>query len=266
MLTWVRGDDQTAWLALSGGGDYLVVDAGTGRVVAEVEAREAGDVLSLRPATYRISRRDPDALWEGDVVLGPGRTDADAHLTRRIEYAQLVRKGGAGIAQAVWVEGGVRGPLGGGIEAAPMVRLGYALDLPWLSLRPRFGIASSVLAAPQETPRLAFDVTEFTAGVELRRAVDLRWLTVAAGVAFDGLWLRQTEQEAREPERAAIGFVAGALLSVETPPLGPFALSLTGEFDAYSFPLTGADRAPTGDGDLHTTLTYRTTLGVGYAF
>ena len=267
VLTWVRGDEATAWLALSGGGDYLVVDAGSGRVVAEVEARASGDVLALRPATYRVSRRDPDALWEGDVLLGAGHTEADAHLTRRVEYAQLVRKGGGGgVAHTVWVEGGMRGSLGAGIEAAPLARISYALHLPWVSVRPRVGVATNAFGAAQDTPRLAYDVGELTAGVELRRAIDLRWVTVSGGVALDALWLRQTERDDREPERTAVGFVAGALASLESPPLGPLVLSLTGELDAYSFPLSDADRAPTGDGDLQTTLTFRTTIGVGYAF
>ncbi len=265
VLTWVR-DAATAGLVLAGGGDYLVVDGATGRVVAEVAARAAGDVLALRPSTYRVSRRDDDALYEGEVALVAGvATEADAHLTRRVEYARLARKGG-GSAHAVWVEGGVRGPLGAGVEAAPMARLGYALDLRWLSLRPHVSVSTSAFGDAQQTPRLDLDVTELAAGVEVRRALDLRWLTVAGGVVLDGLFLRQTDRAGGEPDRAAWGFALGALVGLEPPPLGPIGFSLTGELDAYSFPASDADRAPAGDGALETVLTFRVMLGIGHAF
>ena len=264
VLTWVdRGD--MGHLAL-GDGDYLVIDAGTGRVVAEVSARAKGETLALRGGVYRVSRRDDDALWEGDVPLASGATArADAHLTRRVPYAALVRKGGSGVASSVWVEGGVRGPLGEGIGSAPLLRLAYALELPWFTLRPHVGASTNLPASAQETPRLELDLTELQAGLEIRRAFDARWVTLSVGVLGDALWLRQSDRDGNEADRDAVGFAFGAVAALERDFAG-LLLMVSAELDAYTFPSTDDDRAPATDGALRTVLTFRTTLGVGHAF
>lgn len=269
VLTWTHApsDRRTAWLALARGGDYLVLDAESGRVVAEVVPRRDGEALALRPATYRVSRRDADALFEGRVTLAPGETiGADDHLTQRVEYARLVRKGGRAVASTLWLEGGVRGPLEEGIGAAPLARVALSIHLPWFTLRPRVGFARTLAGSAQETPRLRYDLTEISAGLEVRREVDLAWATLGGGLVGEALWLRQGEQAGREPDRDSAGFGFGLVASVETLLWGPLSLLLSGELSAYSYPVVMADRAPTGDPALDTVLTFRSTLGVGYAF
>lgn len=267
VLTWI-GDGSQAVLGLAGGGDYLVVEEATSRVAAEVRARSTGEQLALRPGRYRVARRTHDALLEGEVTLAAGeKRDAEPLLVRRTEYARLVRKGGARVASSsAWIEAGARGPLGAGIGVQPTLRLAYALALPWLTLRPRAGWADSALGGGLVTPRLTLDVRELTAGVEVRRAIDLPWVTLSGGLAADVLWLNQRDRASREPSRDAFGFVAGALVSVETQPWNGLVFALTGELDAYSYPSTGADRAPTGDGELLTVLTYRALGAIGYEF
>jgi hypothetical protein len=271
ILTWLDRDDaRAARLTLGGGGDWLVVDELNGRVVAELRARPAGDVLALRPGAYRISRRSHDALWEGRVVLPPGaRVAADDHLTGAIRYARLVRKGGPEarrLAHAVWVEGGVRGPLRDGIGWAPAVRAAYALALPWLTIRPHVGFAGNLPGAPQRTPRLTLDVREVTFGLDVRRAVDVPWVTLSGGGLVDLLWLSQRARGGAEPARDAIGFVVGAVAAVEARPVAGLALMASGEIDAYTWPRTGATRTPTGSGSLATVLTGRAFFSVGYEF
>ncbi len=235
-------------------------------MVAEVSAHAKGESLVLRGGTYRVSRRDDDALWEGDVPLASGATEqADAHLTRRVPYAALVRKGGSGVASSVWVEAGVRGPLGEGIESSPLLRLAYALELPWFTLRPHVGASTNLAGSPQSTPRLELDLTELQAGLEVRRAFDARLATLSVGVLGDVLWLRQSDRDGDEADRDAVGFAFGAVVALEHD-FGPLAVMLAAELDAYSFPSTDNDRAPADDGALRTVLTFRTTLGVGYAF
>ena len=271
VLTWLSPDGiRTAALELEGDADYLVVDAAAGRVVAEVLTRPAGQTLVLRPGRYRLARRTRDALWEGTVDLRPGdRVQAGTQLSSRLEYAQLVRKGGARArtrAHAIWLESGARSGPGRRLAAAPMIRIVYALALRWLTIRPRIGFATNRKDSALDTPRLVLDVTEWTAGVDVRRAWDVGPLTLGAGAVVDALWLRQTERDGQIAPRDATGFVLGGAAGVQTAPWHGLATALNAELTAYSFPATDATRGPTGSGALHTALTLRLTLGIGYAF
>lgn len=266
VLAWTRPDTGTAWLRLQKGGDYLVIDAETGQVVAEVVPTGRDQVLAMRPATYRINRRDDDALFEGRVTLAPRETlVADDHLQRRIEYARLVRKGGRSVATTLWFEGGVRGPLDNGIQAAPLLRIAVSVHLPWFTLRPRVGFARNRQGNAQQTPRLTLDLQEVSAGVEIRRAVDLRVVTLSGGLVGEGLWLEQTERDDRDADRTSAAWAVGLVAGLETVPLGPISLMLTGELGVVGYRAATDDRGPTG-AELRTVTTWRTTLGVGHAF
>jgi hypothetical protein len=268
VLTWVgHGTARAASLTLGAQGDYLVVDVESGRVVAEVEPRSAGERLALRPATYRLSRRDADALFEGRVTLAPGESvAADTRLTERVEYARLVRKGGSGASATLWLEGGARTGLDAGIGGGSLGRVALAIHLPWFTVRPRFGVGRGLDGAEQQTPRLTYELATLEAGLEVRRAVDLAWLTLSGGLVGEGLRFTQSETAEREPDRTAWGFGFGVVAGVESPPLGPVSVALNGELTALSYPATEVDRAPADAGRLQTVLTGRLTLGVGYAF
>ena len=266
VLAWTRPDAGAAWLKLNSGGDYLVIDAETGQVVAEVVPTGRDQVLAMRPATYRINRRDDDALFEGRVTLAPGETvAADDQLQRRIEYARLVRKGGRSVATTLWLEGGARGPLDAGIQAAPLARVAVSIHLPWFTLRPRIGFARNLADDAQQTPRLTLDLRELSAGVELRRAVDLSGVTLSGGLVGEGLWLTQTERAGRDVQRTSGAMSVGLVAGLETAPFGPVSMMLTGELGVVGYRAATDDRGPTGD-ELRTVATWRTTLGVGHAF
>ncbi|MBI2373777.1 MAG: caspase family protein [Deltaproteobacteria bacterium] len=244
-------------------GDYLVVDEDREHVVAEVRARAAGERLALRPGRYRVTKRSKDEVLEGGVDIEPDtQVFADQYLTHRLDKESLVRKGGGPlVAHSVMLETGVRGSLGLGIEAAPFVRVGWSFALPWLTIRPHFSFSSG--AGPR-TPRLTYDVRELAAGLGALREQDVAFFTVSGGVVADAVWLTQVETRGREPARDAVGFVAGALLSVGLTPLRGFRVSAASELDAYGFPATSDDRAPTGPGDLLTRLTYRLMGSIAY--
>lgn len=270
VLTWPGADaDRLAHLVLSGDGDYLVIDADSQRVVAEVRPQTDGRALTLRAGRYRVSKRTRHALLTGTFDMAAAdRVVADEHLDRRIEHARLVRKGGAEAplaAHGLWVAAGVRGGLGQGIATSPMVRLAYGLSLPWLTLRPQIALGGGLLgASPFATPRLSYTVDEVTGGLALLREEDFDLITVAGGIVAEVLWLGQSEVQGREPARQSVGLVTGAVLELATAPLAGFVVRLGGDLAAYTYRATAVDRAPTGDGELRTALTYRVWLALGY--
>ena len=261
----VRAD---AALRLTGGGDYVVVDVDNGRVVAEVRARPRGEVLALRAGTYRVQRREPAGAFEGTVHLVPGAAlDVDPLLDAAVAGGPIARKGGGDVAlsHAVYVEAGLRGGLDDGRPGAPIVRLAYALGLDGWSLRPRVAFCTDAYGDGLRTPRLEVDGAEIDMGIEGRRNFPSALGTLSLGVAADALWLRQSDRAGVEPDRDALGFAVGVLGGVETPTWAGFSLALTGEALACGFPATDVDRAPTGDGQQATVLTWRALLGIGRA-
>lgn len=265
VLTWPGAGD-AAYLGLHTGGEYLIVDDRTGHVIAEVRAASDDSQLSLRPGAYRVQKRTRAATFEGRIDLAAGaHVGADAHLSQRVEHARLVRKGGGPTtAHSLWVEGGLRGPLGEGREAAPYLRASYAIAFPWLTVKPHIGFSENLGADGTRTPRLVYDLREISVGVELTRAYDLSAATLSAGIIADVLVLQQLERQGLEPDRTAIGFVVGATASVTTAPILGLAFGVGAEIDAYSFPATATDREPASDGNLHTELTYRLLASIGY--
>ncbi len=268
VLTWVR-TSALAQLELASDGDYLIVDADSHQVVAEVRGDTERQV-ALRPGRYRVSKRTRREILSGTFGLEPDESVVvDERLDRRVAHAQLVRKGGTSApfaAHGLFVAGGIRGNLGRGIETSPTMRLSYALALPWLTLRPQLAIGGSWLGASSfETPRLSYEVDELDGGLAILREEDFDVITVAGGVMVEALWLRQREVRDREPARDAVGVVTGAVLELATAPWNGITVRLSGELAAYTYPSTDVDRAPAGEGELRTALTYRAWVSLGYA-
>jgi hypothetical protein len=253
---------EAALLALSGGGDYLIVSGDSGRVAAEVRADSDGNQLSLRPGWYRVSKRTGSEVLEGSVhVLAGEKIEVDAWLNERVAHARLVRKGGRFASQSVQVFGGMRGPLGEGIEATPIARAAWVVALPWFSVKPRatFGFPSALT-----TPRLSLEVFDTELGAEVSKSLDFDVVSIGVGLAGDFVWFHQRDRTRREPSRDAFGFVAAAVATIETRSWNGFSAVLSGELDAYGYPATSMDRAPVNEIELSTVLTYRVLFGVGY--
>ncbi|MGK0361680.1 MAG: hypothetical protein ACI9U2_003998, partial [Bradymonadia bacterium] len=95
--------------------------------------------------------------------------------------------------------------------------------------------------------------------------VDLRVVTLSGGLVGEGLWFEQTERDDRDADRASAAWAVGLVAGLETVPLGPISLMLTGELGVVGYRAATDDRGPTG-AELRTVTTWRTTLGVGHAF
>lgn len=266
-----RGDLTLTWPTRAGGvvhfgaGDYVVVDARTGRVAAEVRAQAR---LALAPGAYRVHKRTSSEVLSGRLEVRAGSSlVADAALTEREAHARLVRKGGPRgprFAHTVRVLGGVRGRVGSGLEAAPMFRIAYDLVLPWFTARPYL---SATTPAGFETPRLRYLTRELGVGLLVFRALDFRYLTLRGGLLAEGLMLMQSEAEGREPGRTSAAAAVGAHVGLESPPLlGDFVAALSGEAALYAYRFTSAELEPAAGAELTTRPTYRVFVSLGYQF
>lgn len=240
-LTWL---ERAQGILRFGGGEYAVTDVATGRLVAEVSASKA---IGLAPGRYHVVRRTHDALASGPLDLKAGQdVRAESLLVERSTYARLVRKGradGPGAASVLRAQVGLRGEVGPGLNAAPMLRLGYEVALPWLSIMP---FLTGTLPVGFQTPRLRFESQEWGAGLMLSRAADFRWLTLRGGLGAELVHLRQTEVDGREADRTSWGGAITLQAGLESAPWANlFTAALVGEAALYIYSATpGAQEGP----------------------
>ena len=92
-----------ASLVLPDSGQYLVfADSKDGELVMEADVSSSERVLHLQPRRYFVQRRTNREIHEGTVVLARGATKSFRDVpTERVNYAQLVRKGGAPVVMGV---------------------------------------------------------------------------------------------------------------------------------------------------------------------
>ena len=120
---------------------YLVLRLGAdGSVVGEVSRDDPARSLSVEPGRYFVRGREADALLEGEFAAAVGsRIDVGKLALDRVEYAVLARKGGGSRSAAHGPELGYRLRTTPWQEASLCqgLMLGYAYELPALSLHPR---------------------------------------------------------------------------------------------------------------------------------
>lgn len=267
-----RGEVVLTWPARSGGtlvfsdGDYVVIEAHSGRVAAEISTSHARVNLPL--GEYRVRKRTRSEVLSGRVRIAQGQTQlADASLTEREAHARLVRKGGPkdpDLAHTLRITGGVRGRVADGLGASAIFRLGYEATLPWFSV---MGFASLTVPSGFDTPRLRYNTQELGLGALVSRSVDFRWVTLRGGLLAEILRLSQSEVSQQEPQRNTLGGALGVHAGIETPPFfGDFVASLAGEAAVYVYRGSAADREPSGPGELLTRPAYRALMSLGYEF
>ncbi|MCA9517414.1 MAG: caspase family protein [Myxococcales bacterium] len=218
-------------LALGAPGTYLVMEGGEGgAVVAEVVAAERGATLVLPARRYLVQRRGEDAYREWEVDVRPGAPAAlEGRPSRTIAYARLLRKGGGerAASHAVIALGGGRGAIVDGQGVSGQVVLGYALELPWLSLGIRARLGLPTTASPDGVAT----ITQSEVGVALTatRFVDLDGVSLGVGVLVEAGWLSQSFATAGEaPDRTAFLAGFGATVAAQIDLGAAFAIQLEG--------------------------------------
>lgn len=236
----LRFDDPGAW---------LVMDADSDEVAAEISVPKGGGTLALRPGRYRVSRRDRRTLLEGIVVAPAGGTGTvRAAGLEPIAYARLVRKGGPqadAANHAVFAGAGWQGALTDLTPGMGIMQVGYQLDLEAVTLRPVLHAGRAQAA----TPTLEYELTQAGAALQVLRLFDAGPISAGPGLSAGGLWMHQA-LSADEGERTAFGLTLAALLHVGVELGAGLALAADGELGTFTFPFSEDSIAPTGAGAL----------------
>jgi Caspase domain len=185
--TWVELPAGRTWLLFHGSEE--------GPVVAEVGARDRSRRLNLRSARYFVRGRAPDVMLEGTFDAPPGGAlSLDESRLKRTGYAQLVRKGGGGLAAAasLEVEARVRSSLVSDDGVCPGLAVGLAVALPSVTLTPRLGWCRSGFS----NPGIRATVDQYDLELRATHVRDLGVVSVELGVTVGGSLLAQRFQTA----------------------------------------------------------------------
>ncbi len=216
-----RLDRQLGALEFLQTGTYVVHrESESGAVVGEIAAEKAGARLTLPAGRYFVNRRGSDYLLQSSFEVAPGKTTpAATQAMRRVEYAQVVRKGGTqrrAVLAAV-ASGGVRGDL---LDRGSSLRgeAGIRVDLPALSFEARVGGGKASFLSKHHRPSgpsVDVPTRELFFTLAVLRAIDIRRVTLAAGIETGGVWLSSGENYQGDNQGRALGGFIGPLGQID---------------------------------------------------
>jgi hypothetical protein len=176
-------------IELPPGQSYLITrESARGVVVGEVGAQDKARIINVREGRYYVVGRNDEYLVEGAIeVRQAQRLRVDEGSLRRVEYAQLARKGGSGrpshgLTAGYWV----RTPLPNARTPCHGPLAAYSLDSRDISLRIRVSACRAGLdnAALEGTvdeldgelmAMRVFDFGRFSAGIGVGGSAGLFW-------------------------------------------------------------------------------------------
>jgi hypothetical protein len=275
VLSDLRSAGEQGQLSLSTAGEYLVMLADTGAVVVEATVKAPNTMVVLPAERYQIRLRTRTNVYQGEVTLRAGAATAlDATTLRPLPLAMVIRKGEteATLAQGPSFAGSLQGPLGSGFS--PMVggQLGWAFELPRVTLVPRLGWSiGHSLRPPNDV--VSHDVTQLSAELTALYVFDWNRLSIAPLISVGWGMLHHRVQHGPDCAGPAcrIDVRPNALITTVGTwllfPLGRgFAVEGTLELaNFYSRRQQELQRINFGAPRLGA-LTYRTSLGVGYRY
>jgi hypothetical protein len=275
VLADLRDRGQRAELVLDMAGEYLLLDGDTGALLFEALVKTRDTPLLLEPGRYRVRARTGRQVFESEVALEAGsRRALAANGMRAVPLAQVVRKGetSASLASGPTVGGSVHGPLGGGFSPVMGLALGWAFELPHLSLVPRLTLGRGHATEPP-TGVLSHQIQEITGEIAALYVFDLGPLAVAPLVSVGwGLFRHEVEtegtcatlpcSEVRNPQ-GLVSTVGGWAAW----PIGRgFLLEASLELANFYMRRQESRSLIEGDAPRSGVLTYRGGLGVGYRY
>jgi hypothetical protein len=242
------------------GRSYLVFRRSqAGDVVGELAAQAVARRLFVMPGRYFVRARASDFMLEGEVTVDDHqelfvRDDA----LHRIEYARLVRKGGADL-------GEVNGPVAGYTLRTALrdssglchgAFAGYGFAFAAFSVMPRI---DACLSSFDSGPVRA-TVADYGGGVRLTHVWDFPVISLDLGLAIGASWLRQTfATPGRAPDRNTVAARTSLVTGVDVDlPLGFYVLA-DAEAETYLFDLEDDSRTSR----VSPSFAFRAHLGVG---
>lgn len=215
VLSYVGASKERGRLSVPRGRDYLIFQGHSqGAIAAEVPRLAQQRSVSLPAGSYFVRARADDYLLEGTVVVQAGQammlSDATLH---RVDFARVVRKGGAGLHLAHGPELSYElltalpnreGLCHGGA-------LGYAVVTPKLTVIPRL----SLCQGGYDNEFIEATVRQWSLETEGHVAWDFSRLTVQLGGVVGGsLHTQRFRTSGSAPPRDSFGLHAGALLGL----------------------------------------------------
>jgi hypothetical protein len=263
VLADLRSSADQAELVLATEGDYLVVPEPGGGALVEAHVDEAGALLRLPAARYRVKLRTPARVMEGDLALLAGeRQHLSAADMRPLPLAQAVRKGevSASLAQGPMVAGTMHGPIAPGYSPTIGGMLGWGFELPHITLMPRMGFGRSDADRATAQNRL----TELSAELAALYVLDFGRLSVAPLLSVGAAFLSQEFITGGTPTtRNPVALVTTVGLWSAVPVGRGFSVEANAELATFYLGRQDA----VGGTDLRTgTVTYRLGLGIGYRY
>jgi hypothetical protein len=245
-------------LVFADAGSYLVQSgSGDGAVVAELTTDRGGGMLTVEAGRFFVTQRNREFLRQGQFSVAAGSSVAvTSEAMRRVEYARVVRKGGAAPTRAwsLFAAGGVRGALIR-LGTAGHVDVGTRLDLRSVSLELRLGFDD----AEHDNERVAIKSYETALSLAGLHVFDVGVLSLGVGLEGGLGWMAQRfVGPTTQPRDSMVGFVA-PLVQLELPIRRSYYARLDGAFDIY---FLGA----ASQSGIDTVLSYRLTLGGGVYF
>jgi hypothetical protein len=241
----------------------------SGRVVAEVDSAKGQRRIVLAPGQYFVVRRFPDYLLEGRYVTREAQTtDVVSAAMRRVDFAQVVRKGGTQ-RQAAWSWFSEVGWRTSVMSLGQQTGFAWGLrwDLPLYSFELRLGSAVS----DHQNPFGDLTSTETFGTVAALKAFDLGMFTAAVGLEVGGAWWHQSYPQVLdgfypmdEPRGThdGGGFLVGPTANLHfTPPAGKFFARLDFALET-EFVRTALSSGPAWT----TSVGFRWALGAGWFF
>jgi hypothetical protein len=194
ILADVRQIGTSAQLVLLSKGEYLVMSADGDAVLLEAHVSTPRRPVLLPAGRVRVRMRTRTNVFQADVDLRAGETTTlDPGGMRPIPLAQVVRKGEteAAFAHGPVVNGLVHGPVGAGMSSMWGAQVGWAIELPRLTLLPRLGLSTG--RADNPPPGVSLHrLSALSVEVTGLYVFDLGRLSLAPMVSVGWTFMRQT--------------------------------------------------------------------------
>lgn len=235
----------------------------SGAVVGEIGAADLRRTLLVESGTYFVRGRAPDHLLEGTLQIAPLEiVRVDDRRLDRIEYARWVRKGDAAPRRThgPQVAYQLRSPLWKESEWCHGLRVGYPVELRWLTVAPRVGFCRS----RTDGHPITTTADELDVELQLSHVFDVPIVSFGLGVSGGMSWLRQSFTTTRlAPPRDTMGGHVDVFLDLWWDLPRGFYMLTEVAFSLYAFPQQ-LDRE--GTSIVRAVPTGRGVLGVGKRF
>jgi hypothetical protein len=206
---WDRSSERATLVAPAGKPYLVFVRSSSGSVVGEIAGSDAARKISVRPGTYFVRARAPDALLEGQVRVAAG----ESHVIRddeldRTAYARLIRKGGGARSASFMLGAGVS--LHTRLSNATGACLGgYAeAGVHWEALTG--SVRLGACRAPFENRLLNGHADEATFALRASKVLDLPFISPYVAVEAGAVLFKQTFDNGRVSSENPATFAVSA--------------------------------------------------------